>query len=31
MKKPKPAVVAPPPPNPTEGYLKEIRYLLAKK
>jgi len=31
MKKPKPAVVAPPPPTPTEVYLKEIRDLLAKK
>ena len=27
----KPAVVAPPPPTPTEVYLKEIRDLLAKK
>jgi large conductance mechanosensitive channel len=31
MKKPKPAVVAAPPPTPTEVYLKEIRDLLAKK
>jgi large conductance mechanosensitive channel len=31
MRKPKPAVVAPPPPTPTEIYLKEIRDLLAKK
>ena len=31
MKKPKLAVVAPPPPTPTEVYLKEIRDLLAKK
>jgi large conductance mechanosensitive channel len=31
MKKPKPAVVATPPPTPTEVYLKEIRDLLAKK